>query len=316
MSFRLSPEYKVYIAGHLGLVGSAIVRALHRRKHAKWVGRSRSELDLRIETNVRGFFETEKPDIVFLAAAKVGGIGANSTSPIDFFLDNIRIQNNVISAAAEFNVKKLVFLGSSCVYPSEAKCPISESQLLSGPFEQTNEAYALAKVAGIKLCDFYSKELNKNFISVMPSNLYGPNDYYDFERSHVIPAVFLKVLKAKSEGLAAVKLWGTGNVYREFLHSDDLAEALLTSLEYFDSPAMINIGSEAEIKVKELCELICKICGYTGRIDWDSTKPDGVFRKTMASDMIRSTGWKPRISLEEGLRSVLKEAESKLKSLL
>lgn len=316
MSVVLKDEHKVYIAGHRGLVGSAIARALERRGHKNWIGKTSAELDLRRESAVEEFFRTERPDFVFLAAAKVGGIGANSTYPVEFLLDNLRIQNNVISVAAKYDVKKLVFLGSSCIYPKEARYPLTEDQLLSGPFEPTNEAYALAKIAGVKLCEYYSKQYKKNFISAMPTNLYGPNDYYHFENSHVIPAVLLKVLKARNEGAKSVRLWGSGQVYREFLHSDDLAEALIICLEKYESPELINIGSETESRIDELCQLICKICGFSGEIQWDPARPDGVVRKVMSSKKVRALGWSPRIKLEEGLRAILPEAERKLMEIM
>jgi GDP-L-fucose synthase len=313
---KLGPHSKIFVAGHRGLVGSAITRALDRKGFKNVVTRSRKELDLRNTAAVQEFFKTERPEFVILAAAKVGGIGANSAFPVEFLLENLQIQNNVISSAAESDVQKLIFLGSSCIYPKQARYPLTEDQLLEGPFEPTNEAYALAKVAGIKLCEFYRKQYSKNFISLMPTSMYGPNDYYDFQKSHVIPAMMLKFLKAKLEGSKTVTLWGTGKVSREFLHSDDLAEAILLCLEKYEEIEFINVGSQEETTIAELAKLICKVTGYKGEIIWDSSKPDGIARKVMDSSKIRKLGWRPRIGLEEGLRSVVPEAEKKLDDAL
>ncbi|MDB5037085.1 MAG: fcl, partial [Bacteriovoracaceae bacterium] len=241
-----------------------------------------------------------------------GGIGANSTYPVEFLLENLRIQNNVISAAAEFAAKKLVFLGSSCIYPKNARYPLTEDQFLTGPFEPTNEAYAIAKAVGVKLCEAYYKQYGKNFVSVMPTNLYGPNDYYHLENSHVIPAMMLKILKAKKDGRESVTLWGTGKPLREFLHSDDLAEAIYLCLEKHNAIELMNIGSGEEISTFDLAKLISKVCGYKGEIKWDTTKPDGIARKIMDSKKMTALGWKAKISLEEGLRSIITEAEGKL----
>jgi GDP-L-fucose synthase len=223
-------------------------------------------------------------------------------------LDNLEIQNNVISAAADFNTKKLVFLGSSCIYPKEAKYPLTEDQLLAGPLEPTNEPYALAKIAGIKLCEAYRTQKSKNFISVMPTNLFGPNDYYDRENSHVIPAMLMKVLEAKKEKRKSVKFWGTGKAYREFLYSDDLAEAILLCIEKYNERELINVGSGAEISIKDLGELVCKVASFDGAIEWDQDHPDGVMRKPLDSKKIQALGWAPKINLEEGLRSIMSEA--------
>jgi GDP-L-fucose synthase len=308
----LSKNSKIFVAGHNGLVGSAIVRCLERHGFTHILKQTRLELDLKETDRVRHFFETEKPEYVILAAAKVGGIGANSTYPVEFLLENLRIQNNVISCSAEFGVRKLVFLGSSCIYPKNARYPLTEDQFLTGAFEPTNEAYALAKSVGIKLCEFYHKQYGKNFISLMPTNLYGPNDYYHLENSHVIPAVMLKVLKAKKENKKSVKLWGTGKPYREFLHSDDLAEAILLCLQKYNEPELINIGSGQEITIEELSRKIIQVCGYTGTIEWDDSKPDGIVRKIMDSNKIRKLGWNPKISLEIGLKSIVEEAAKEL----
>ncbi len=302
-------ESKIFVAGHRGLVGSALCRALEQRGYSRILKRTRAELDLQELQQVRSFFERERPDFVILAAAKVGGIGANSTYPVEFLLENLSIQNNVIATSAATGVKKLVFLGSSCIYPRSARYPLTEDQLLAGPFESTNEAYALAKVAGIKLCQAYAREYGKDFISLMPTNLYGPNDQYHLHDSHVIPAMFLKFLLAKKQGQPAVTLWGTGTPLREFLHSDDLASAVVFCLEKYDNPTQINVGSGQEVSIRELAELVAEVCGYQGRLEWDRSKPDGVARKLMDSSRIRALGWQPQVSLREGLRSVLKDAE-------
>ena len=308
----LGTDQKIFVAGHRGLVGSAIVRALGRFGHKAVITRSRSELDLRDSAAVRSFFKYERPDHVILAAAKVGGIGANSAYPVEFLLENLQIQNAVISAAGESDVRKFVFLGSSCIYPRNARYPLTEDQLLTSSFEPTNEAYALAKVAGIKLCEYYSREYKRDFISVMPTNLYGPNDYYHFENSHVIPAMLLKVLKAKKEDLKSVTLWGTGSPKREFLHSDDLAEAILLCLERYSSPDPINIGSQEEIAIGDLAQRVCDACDFTGAIRWDHSRPDGVMRKVMDSSKIRALGWKPTRRLDVELRKIVGEAQQKL----
>lgn len=308
---EMDKNSKIYVAGHRGLVGSGIVRTLDRHGFKNLVTRTRQEVDLRDATATKKFFKDQKPNYVVLAAAKVGGIGANSTFPVEFMLENIQIQCNVISAAAENNVEKLVFLGSSCIYPKMARYPLTEDQLLSGPFEPTNEWYALAKVAGIKLCQAYRKQYSKNFISIMPTNMYGPNDYYDFENSHVVPAMFLKILKAKAENAKSVTLWGTGKVKREFLHTDDLGEAVLTCLEKYNDAEMINVGSEEEITIQDLATLICKVADYKGEIIWDTSKPDGVPRKVMDSSKMKKLGWKPNIGLEEGLKTTLPDAMRK-----
>lgn len=300
-------DKKIFVAGHRGLVGSAVMRALEARGHRQILFKTRQELDLRNSVAVREFFKNERPDYVILAAAKVGGIGANSTYPVEFLLENLQIQNAVIPAAADHGVSKLVFLGSSCIYPKSARYPLTEDQLLTSAFEPTNEAYALAKVAGIKLCQFYAKEYSKNFISVMPTNLYGPNDYYDVEKSHVIPAMLLKVLKAKREGAKVVTFWGTGKPLREFLHSDDLAEAILTCLEKYDSPVLINIGSQEEVSIASLAKMVCEACDFQGEIHWDTSKPDGVMRKVMDSSKIRTLGWKPTRQMNLELKKISAE---------
>jgi len=309
---ELHSKSKIFVAGHRGLVGSAIVRRLRKEGFENLLLTTKLELDLRDSIKTREFFCREHPEFVLLAAAKVGGIGGNTTYPVEFLLENLQIQNNVISSAAESNVQKLVFLGSSCIYPKEAKYPLTEDQLLTGPLEPTNEPYAIAKIAGIKLCQSYSKQYSKNFISVMPTNLYGPNDFYDLESSHVIPAVMLKILQAKKAGLKSVTLWGSGKPFREFLHSDDLAEAVLICLKKYNDPALINIGSQEEISISELASLARGTCGFEGEILWDDSKPDGTFRKVMDSTKMRNLGWSAKIPLREGLKTIVAEAQRRL----
>ncbi len=308
---QIRPETKIFVAGHRGLVGSAVVRALQTRGCKNIITRTRQELNLLDSSAVRGFFENERPEIVILAAAKVGGIGANSTFPVEFLVENLGIQNNVISSAANCGAEKLVFLGSSCIYPKNAVYPLTEDQLLTSAFEPTNEPYALAKIAGIKLCQGYRKQYGKNFISVMPTNLYGPNDYYDLENSHVIPAMILKVLKARKENAKSVTFWGTGKPLREFLHSDDLAQAIILCIEKYDSPEIINIGSGEEVSISELAKLVVEATGFAGEIQWDASKPDGTMRKVLDSTKIRALGWKPRLTMQGELKKVAKEADER-----
>lgn len=301
---------KIFVAGHRGLVGSSVTRHLKSLGNNEVLTKLRSELDLRNAVATEEFFKTNRPDIVILAAARVGGIGANTRYPVEFLLENLQIQANVISSAANFGVKKLVFLGSSCIYPRDSKQPMTEDQLLTSAFEPTNEPYALAKVTGIKLCQAYKREYQKNFISLMPTNMYGPNDYYDLYNSHVIPAMLLKVMIAKIENRSSVTLWGSGRAYREFLHADDLARAIVSCIENYDDEAPINVGSGREIQIVELAELICRACNYKGKIEWDSAMPDGMHRKLLENSKITSLGWKPKIDLEEGLKTVLVDAEA------
>jgi GDP-L-fucose synthase len=294
---------KIFVAGHRGLAGSALVRRLEADGFANLVTRDRAQLDLTREQPVRDFFAKEKPAIVILAAAKVGGIKANSDQPVEFLLDNLRIQNNVIAAAHEFGVRKLLFLGSSCIYPKHAPQPIPESALLTGPLEPTNKAYAIAKIAGIELCQAYAREYGRNFISAMPTNLYGPGDNFDVESSHVLPALMRKAHDAKKSGAKELVVWGTGQPRREFLHADDLASACVFLLEKYDSPEIVNVGWGEDISIRELAELICDVVGFQGKLVFDSTKPDGTPRKLLDVTKLRNLGWQPGIPLREGIVS-------------
>lgn len=291
----------IFVAGHRGLVGSALIRRLEGDGFSNLLKRDRSQLDLRHEQAVRDFFIQEKPAMVVFAAAKVGGIKANNDYPVEFLLDNLQIQNNVIAAAHESGVRKLLFLGSSCIYPKHAPQPIPESALLTGPLEPTNEAYAIAKIAGIKLCQAYAREYGNNFISAMPTNLYGPNDNFNLETSHVLAALLRKAHEAKSNGAKELVVWGTGKPRREFLHVDDLAAACLFLLEKYDSPEIINVGCGEDISIRELAELICEVVGFKGNLAWDPRKPDGTPRKLLDVTKLRNLGWKPSISLREGI---------------
>ncbi len=301
---------RIFVAGHGGLVGRAIVRALEARKSAgeqfDILTRTRAETDLTDEAAVQAFFEQTKPTHVILAAAKVGGIKANSDSPVDFLLENLKIQNNVIASAHSVGVQKLLFLGSSCIYPRLAPQPIPEDSLLTGPLEPTNEWYAIAKIAGVKLCDAYRRQFGDNFISVMPTNLYGPWDNFDPESSHALPGMIYKFHQAKKSGERAVTLWGTGTPRREWLHVDDAAQACLLLLQKFNEPAPINIGLGEDSTIQELAELVRKVVGFSGEIQWDTSRPDGTPRKLLDVTHIRALGWEPRIDLEHGIREVYK----------
>lgn len=297
---------KVYIAGHRGMVGSAIKRKLEQEGFTNLVYRSSAELDLRVPSAVGTFFETEKPAYVFLAAAKVGGIMANNTYRADFLYENLMIQNSVIHAAYETGVKKLMFLGSSCIYPKMAPQPLKEDYLLTGLLEETNEPYAIAKIAGIKLCDAFRAQYGCNFISVMPTNLYGPNDNYDLQKSHVLPALVRKFHEAKESGAASVTIWGTGTPKREFLYADDLADACFFLMQSYNEPGLVNVGTGIDLTILELAELIARITGFTGKILTDATKPDGTPRKLMDVSKLHNMGWTARISLEEGITKVYK----------
>ena len=293
---------KIFVAGHRGMVGSAVMRRLKTEAFSNVVTRERAQLDLTNESAVAKFFKEERPHIVIVAAAKVGGIKANNDYPVEFLVENLRIQNNVIRSAYENGVRKLLFLGSSCIYPKFAPQPILESALLSGPLEPTNEAYAIAKIAGIKLCQAFSREYGANFISAMPTNLYGPNDNFDLETSHVLAALLRKAHEAKVHNDRKLIVWGTGKPRREFLHVDDLATACLLLLEKYDSPEIINVGCGEDISIGELAELICEIVGFDGQLAWDTTKPDGTPRKLLDVSKIRALGWRPAITLRDGIK--------------
>jgi GDP-L-fucose synthase len=297
---------KIFVAGHKGLVGSAIVRELTNAGYHNLLLRTRTELDLFDQQAVRNFFDAEKPDYVFLAAAKVGGIMANSIYPADFIRENLAIELSVIDASRQSGVKKLLFLGSSCIYPKFASQPITERELLSGPLEETNKAYAVAKIAGIIMCQSYCRQYGTNFISLMPTNLYGPNDNFNIETSHVIPALIRKFHDAKKAGASEIILWGTGVAKREFLHVDDLARACIFLMEHYDGAEIVNVGTGDDISIKELAEHIRNIVEYTGDIVWDSSKPDGTPRKLLDVSKLHTLGWHHTIPLEEGLRTTYK----------
>jgi GDP-L-fucose synthase len=293
---------KIYVAGHRGMVGSAIVRALRAAGHTNMVARASAELDLRDGAATRAFLAAEKPAYVVMAAARVGGIKANSTEPYDFLYDNLAMAANVIDGSRRAGVRKLLFLGSSCIYPKLAPQPIREESLLTGPLEVTNEAYAIAKIAGIKLCDHARAQYGCDFISAMPCNLYGTGDNFSLENSHVLPALIRKMHEAKLRGDTSLRLWGTGTPLREFLHADDLAEACVLLLERYSQPGHINVGSGEELSIRQLAEQIAQAVGFTGRLEFDPSMPDGTPRKLMDVSRIRALGWKPRHSLPEGIR--------------
>ncbi len=299
---NLSHGDKIYVAGHRGLVGSAIVRSLERSGYDNIIGRTHAELDLTDQTAVRDFFEKEKPDVVVLAAAKVGGINANQTYPAEFAYENMQIQCNVIKCCHDYKVKKLLFLGSTCIYPRMAPQPIPESALLTGPLEQTNEAYAIAKISGLKMCAYFKQQYGDDFISCMPTNLYGPYDNYELSGSHVMPAMIRKFHEAKVNGAPAVELWGSGTPLREFLYSDDMADACVYLLEHYPGLEPVNIGTGIEITIRELAELVKKTVGYTGDIVWNSDMPDGTPRKLTDVTRLHELGWRHKIELEEGVR--------------
>lgn len=298
---------KIYIAGHRGMVGSAILRQLKAEGYNNFILKTSSELDLRNQQAVADFFQKEKPDYVFLAAAKVGGIIANNTYRGDFIYENLMIQNNVIHQSYVNKVKKLMFLGSSCIYPKMAPQPLKEEYMLTGELEPTNEPYAIAKIAGIKMCDAYRDQFGCNFISVMPTNLYGPNDNYDLKNSHVLPAMFRKFITAKHNNDSAVTIWGTGSPKREFLYADDLAEACVFLMENFNESGLVNIGVGEDISILDLAILVKKVVGFEGEILTDRTKPDGTPRKLMDVSKLSSFGWKAKITLEEGIQKVYDE---------
>jgi GDP-L-fucose synthase len=298
---------KIYIAGHKGMVGSAILRNLEEKGYKNFLLKTSSELDLKKTQQVDEFFETEKPDYVFLAAAKVGGIQANNSYRADFLYDNLMIQNNIIHASFVNKVKKLLFLGSSCIYPKLAPQPLKEDYLLSGYLEDTNEPYAIAKIAGIKLCESYFRQHGCNFFSVMPTNLYGKNDNYDLNNSHVLPALIRKFHHAKENNLPFVEIWGTGSPLREFLNADDLSDACVFLIRNYNGHKHVNIGTGTDISIKDLALLIQKTTGYTGELKYDLTKPDGTPRKLLDVNLLNNLGWKHKISLEEGIKLVYED---------
>ena len=315
----MGSDSKIFVAGHKGLVGSAIVRHLKAQGFTNIITADRRQCDLTNLNAVKTLFMLEQPEYVFLAAAKVGGIGGNSDYPADFIYENLMIQSNVISVAAETGVEKLLFLGSSCIYPKYAKQPITEDQLLTGPLEGSNDAYAIAKIAGIKMCQAYRKQYGLNAIAVMPTNLYGPNDNFDINYGHVLPSLLAKFDGSleKSEHWV-VKLWGDGTAKREFLHVDDLASALLICMERYDSDEIINIGTGEDVTIKELAEMIVEVTGYENDYEWDTSKPNGTPRKVLNVDKMKSLGWEPKISLREGLESTyewMKNNRSNLRNI-
>ncbi len=295
---------KIYVAGHRGMVGSALIRALKAAGHTQIIGRTSQELDLRDATAVQAFFAAEKPAYVIMAAARVGGIHYNSTAPYDFLYDNLMMSANVIEASRQTKVRKLLFLGSSCIYPKLAEQPIKESALLTGPLEATNEAYAIAKISGIKLCTHARQQYGCDFISAMPSNLYGPEDNFALENSHVLPAMVRKMHEAKLRGDDSLTLWGTGKPLREFLHVDDLAEACVMLLNQYSEAGHINVGSSEELTIRELAEAVARVVEFKGTLKFDATKPDGTPRKIMDNTRIAALGWKCKIPLQQGIASV------------
>ena len=295
-------DAKIYVAGHRGLVGSAIVRNLEDKGYKNIIYRTHKELDLTNQEAVRRFFEEEKPEYVFLAAAKVGGIHANNTYPADFIYENLMIQNNVIKAAHDFEVKKLLFLGSTCIYPKMAPQPIKEEYLLTGSLEETNEAYAVAKIAGLEMCKFFKRQYGDNFISCMPTNLYGSNDNFDLKNSHVLPALIRKFHEAKVNNSEAVEVWGTGTPLREFLYVDDMADACVFLMENYDGEQHVNIGTGEEVSIRELAETVKEVVGFDGELVFNTEMPDGTPRKLTTVDKLHGLGWKHKVSLDKGIR--------------
>ncbi|NRY60529.1 GDP-L-fucose synthase family protein [Clostridium beijerinckii] len=302
----MKKDSKIYVAGHAGLVGSNIVKNLIAKGYNDIVVRGRNELDLTNQNSVMNFFETERPEYVFLAAAKVGGINANNTYPANFIMENLQIQCNIIDAAYKNDVKKLLFLGSSCIYPKMCPQPIKEEYLLTGALESTNEAYALAKISGLKTCYFYKKQYGANFVSVMPTNLYGPGDNFDLENSHVLPAILRKMHEAKVANLPTVEIWGTGKALREFLYVEDMADACVFVMENYDEIDFLNIGTGEEISIKELAEAIKEVVGYKGDLCFNIDKPDGTPRKLVDSTRLKEIGWKYQYSLRQGIEKTYK----------
>lgn len=307
MSFSANKNAAIYIAGHTGLVGSAIVRLLTEKGYTNLICRPSSQLDLRDNAAVTGFFKKEKPEYIFMAAAKVGGIMANNTYPADFIYDNLAIQNNIIHQSYLHGVKKLLFLGSSCIYPKNAAQPIKEEYLLTGFLEPTNDAYAIAKIAGIKMCQSYHKQHGCNFISVMPTNLFGKGDHYHLQNSHVLPALIRKFHEAKIRGDKNVVIWGTGTPRREFLHVDDAAGACFFLMEHYNDPEIVNVGSGKDDSIEQIARIIQKITCFEGELVFDTTKPDGTMRKMLDVDKINELGWRPAIDLKEGIRNTYKD---------
>ena len=303
---------KIYLAGHRGLVGSAILRNLKERGYNNFIFKSSKELDLRNQKDTTDFIKKERPEYIFLAAAKVGGIYANNTYPAEFIYDNLMIQNNVIKAAHDFKVKKLMFLGSSCIYPKLCPQPIKEEYLLTGPLEETNEAYALAKIAGLKMCQFYKREYGDSFISVMPTNLYGPNDNFDLKTSHVLPALLRKFHEAKIENKPFVEIWGTGKPRREFMYVDDMADACVYLMENYDGIEHVNIGTGKDLTIKELAETIGEVVGYKGELKFDISKPDGTPQKLLDVSKLNKLGWNYKTELIEGLKYEYNYFKSKI----
>lgn len=298
----MNRDSKIYVAGHRGLVGSAIIRNLEEKGFNNIICRAHKELDLTNQEQVRRFFELEKPEYVFLAAAKVGGINANNTYPADFIYENLMIQNNVIKAAHDFGVTKLLFLGSTCIYPKMAEQPIKEEYLLTGALEETNEAYAVAKIAGLEMCKFFKRQYGDNFISCMPTNLYGPNDNFDLKNSHVLPALIRKFHEAKVNNSEVVEVWGTGTPLREFLYVDDMADACIFLMESYDGEQHVNIGTGEEVSIRELAETVKEVVGFEGELVFNTKMPDGTPRKLTTVEKLHELGWKHKVSLNEGIR--------------
>lgn len=309
----MDKESKIYIAGHRGLVGSAIWRVLERDGYRNVIGRTHAELDLMDAAAVRAFYAKEKPEYVFVAAAKVGGILANNNHPAQFLYENLQIQNNVIHEAWKAGVKKLLFLGSSCIYPKLAPQPLKEEFLLNGPLEPTNEWYAIAKIAGIKMCQAYRRQYGCDFISAMPTNMYGPNDNYDLQNSHVLPALIRKFHEAKVSGAAQVTCWGTGAPLREFLYADDLGRACVFLMRHYSEEQFINVGFGSDVTIRELANIVAAVVKFHGEIGWDTSKPDGTPRKLMDTSRLRALGWKPEVALETGIRLAYDDFLQRLK---
>ena len=301
----MNKDEKIYVAGHRGLVGSSIIRTLNSQGYNNIIGKLKNELDLREQNPVRDFFEEEKPDYVFLAAAKVGGINWNKTNPAEFIYDNLSIQNHVIDAAYRSGVKKFMFLGSACIYPKVAEVPIKEESLMTGPLEPSNEGYALSKIAGMRMCAFYRRQYNFNAISVMPANLYGPNDNFIPEHGHVIPGLIRKMFDAKLKNEEKVVCWGDGSPTREFLHVDDLSDACVFLMNNYNEEEFINVGSDVEIKIKDLANLIKELVGYDGFLDWDTSRPNGTPKRVMDNSKLFNMGWSPKVGFEQGLRQTI-----------